>query len=56
MYPAARVLYISGYTENIALQQGLVDAWSSFLPKPFTGATLTSRVRELLDQRIQSAV
>ncbi|MFN2324660.1 MAG: ATP-binding protein [Gemmatimonadales bacterium] len=47
--PGARVLYISGYTEDEVARQGLAAAGLAFLPKPFTPAELTDRVRELLD-------
>ncbi|HUG27525.1 MAG TPA: ATP-binding protein [Gemmatimonadales bacterium] len=47
--PDARVLYISGYTEDEVARQGLAAAGLAFLPKPFTPSELTDRVRELLD-------
>ncbi len=47
--PGARVLYISGYTEDEVARQGLAAAGLAFLPKPFTPSELTHRVRELLD-------
>lgn len=47
--PDARVLYISGYTEDEVARQGLAAAGLAFLPKPFTPSELADRVRELLD-------
>ena len=43
------VLYVSGYTESAIAQNGIVDAGTWFLPKPFTGAALAAKVREVLD-------
>lgn len=47
--PASRVLFISGYTEDVVARRGLAAAGPGFLPKPFTPAELTERVRQLLD-------
>ena len=47
--PDLAVLYISGYTENAVATNGVVDPGTWFLAKPFTGATLLAKVREVLD-------
>lgn len=47
--PGARVLFTSGYTEDVVARQGLAVAGPAFLPKPFTPSELTDRVRDLLD-------
>jgi len=47
--PAIKVLYISGYTDNVILQQGVLEPGVAFLEKPFTSDTLTRKVREVLD-------
>ena len=47
--PAARILFMSGYrTEESALPKDS-DGRVSFLAKPFTGAALADKVRELLE-------
>jgi CheY-like chemotaxis protein len=50
--PATRILFISGYTENVILSQGLLPPGTAFLQKPFTRATLADKVREALMARI----
>lgn len=47
--PGSRVLFISGYTEDVVARQGLAEAGQAFLPKPFTPRELSDRVRTLLE-------
>jgi len=49
--PEAKVLYMSGYAVNAIVHHGVLDANTFFLAKPFTPASLLSRVREMLDKR-----
>jgi PAS domain S-box-containing protein len=46
----ARVLYTSGYTEDMVVQQGVEPATAEFLSKPFTITALITKVREVLDR------
>jgi two-component system, cell cycle sensor histidine kinase and response regulator CckA len=48
-YPDVKVLFTSGYTDDTMAQHGLLEQGASFLQKPYTAATLTHKVRELLD-------
>ena len=47
--PQARVLFLSGYTEDAVLHQGALDTGTAFLQKPFTLDALACKVREILD-------
>jgi hypothetical protein len=44
-----KVLYLSGYTENVVLQHGIVDSSVAFLPEPFSRDTLAKTVRDVLE-------
>ncbi len=47
--PRVKVLYMSGYTENVIGRNGTLDAGVRLLQKPFTLRDLKSKVREVLD-------
>ncbi len=47
-----RVLYISGYTDNEILRQGVLEAGKAFLAKPFSVAAVSRKVREVLDSKL----
>jgi two-component system cell cycle sensor histidine kinase/response regulator CckA len=47
--PALRVLYMSGYTDDVLDADALAEAGTGFLRKPFGIGELTAKVRELLD-------
>jgi signal transduction histidine kinase/ActR/RegA family two-component response regulator len=47
--PETRVLFMSGYTEDAILQQGLRRSTVGFIGKPFRPDFLASKVREMLD-------
>ncbi|HTP67543.1 MAG TPA: PAS domain S-box protein [Dongiaceae bacterium] len=46
--PNIRVLYMSGYTENVVTSGGLLEEGLAFLQKPFSPAALAQRIREVL--------
>ncbi len=47
--PDTKVLYMSGYTDDAVVRQGVLDAKVAFLQKPFTLAALRNKVREAID-------
>jgi CheY-like chemotaxis protein len=49
LYPNLKVLYISGYTDEDLKEYHAQNATPVLLEKPFSVATLTRRVREILD-------
>jgi two-component system, cell cycle sensor histidine kinase and response regulator CckA len=49
--PDMRVMFMSGYTDDLAVQRGLLGPHDVFLAKPFTPDRLRTKVREVLDSR-----
>ncbi len=47
--PDMKVLCMSGYTDDSIVRHGVLDASMAFLQKPITVASLTAKVREVLD-------
>jgi len=47
--PGLRVLFMSGYTDDIVLQHQLVHRHMPFVQKPFTPESLGRGVRQVLD-------
>ena len=47
--PNVKVLYMSGYTDNVVGHNGMLDAGVRLLQKPFNLRDLKSKVREVLD-------
>ena len=52
--PGVRVLYMSGYTDDAVLKDGVLSAGIDFIRKPFTSEQLASRVRAALDRQAPS--
>jgi PAS domain S-box-containing protein len=48
--PGVRVLYMSGYTDDAVVRQGVLNASAPYLQKPFTAQSLALKVRELMDR------
>jgi PAS domain S-box-containing protein len=50
-YPAMGVVYMSGYTENAIVHQGVLDDGIFFVHKPISHNVLAATVRSVLDQQ-----
>lgn len=48
--PGTPVLYASGYTADVIAQHGVLTPGVEFLAKPFSAASLSATVRDLLDR------
>jgi two-component system cell cycle sensor histidine kinase/response regulator CckA len=46
--PGIRVLFMSGYTDNVITTGGMLEKGIAFLQKPFSPTTLARKVREVL--------
>jgi PAS domain S-box-containing protein len=49
--PGTKVLYTSGYSEDVVIHHGVLDPGIEFVPKPYSIDLLARRVREVLDAR-----
>jgi FixJ family two-component response regulator len=49
MKPGLKVLYISGYTDEVIARHGVLGAETQLLQKPFSRKALGSKIRKLLD-------
>jgi PAS domain S-box-containing protein len=49
--PEMRILYMSGYTDNAIVHQGVLDEGVAYIQKPFSVSMLVSKVRRVLDER-----
>jgi two-component system, cell cycle sensor histidine kinase and response regulator CckA len=49
IYPSAKMLFMSGYTNDAVVNHGILDGATWFIQKPFTLESLLRRVREVLD-------
>jgi two-component system, cell cycle sensor histidine kinase and response regulator CckA len=47
--PGIKALYVSGYTDNAIVHNGILDSDIAFLQKPFTVESLMHKVRKVMD-------
>jgi CheY-like chemotaxis protein len=48
--PELKVLFVSGYTDDAIIHQGVLLEGTAFLQKPFTTDALAKKIREVLEQ------
>lgn len=47
--PAAKLLYVSGFTDDAVIRHGVLEEGVNFVQKPFSAAVLRKKIRTLLD-------
>jgi two-component system, cell cycle sensor histidine kinase and response regulator CckA len=50
LLPGIKVLYMSGYTDDTVMHQGMLDPRARMINKPFSAEELTRMVRKVLDE------
>jgi len=49
LHPEMKVLYMSGYTDDVIADHGVLEEGVEFIEKPFSANVLLNKVREVLD-------
>jgi len=49
LHPEVKVIFMSGYTDDMVRRDGVVEAGVEFIQKPFTMGALLLRIREVLE-------
>jgi DNA-binding response OmpR family regulator len=52
--PAIRVLFMSGYTDNVIGHGGILESGIALLQKPFTPRGLKEKIREVLNRAVST--
>ena len=50
LFPEIKLLFMSGYTANVIVHQGMLNDGVAFLQKPFSSRDLAQKVRKVLDE------
>ncbi len=48
MLPKVKVIFVSGYTDDHIVRNGMLEKGIHFIPKPYSAETLAAKVREIL--------
>lgn len=54
--PQTSVIFMSGYTDDTIVHQGILDPGTNFLAKPFNAAELTAKINEVLGRKKKDSV
>jgi DNA-binding NtrC family response regulator len=54
-HPGKKVLFMSGYTANVIVKRGVLDANAHFITKPFSKRDLALKIHEELNQKRMQA-
>jgi two-component system, cell cycle sensor histidine kinase and response regulator CckA len=46
--PNMKILFTSGYTENLIAQHGVLERGINFIGKPYSAYTLSRKIREII--------
>ena len=49
LYPDLKVLYMSGYTDDVTIPHGVMDGGGNFIQKPFSITALAVKIRAVLE-------
>jgi len=55
LQPGIRVLFMSGYTDDVIAHHGVLDEGANFIQKPFSAQELAGKVREVLEPGVPAA-
>jgi len=56
LYPGIKTLFMSGYSEQIVLENGAMAGDAAYIDKPFTARSLAEKVREALGRRTAARI
>ena len=54
--PKTRILFVSGYADDVILQTGISRSGTPFLQKPYSLRQLGAKVHELLKEHVSESV
>jgi signal transduction histidine kinase len=50
LWPATKIIYTSGYTQDLIADRGVLHRDVNYIPKPYTADQITAKVREAIDR------
>jgi YesN/AraC family two-component response regulator len=53
-FPSLEIIFMSGYADHAAVEQGLLESTAEFLQKPISAESLVQKVRDVIDRRPQA--